>query len=263
MEKYVVVDQALMCATPEEELEMLHRTGLLEAIYPEVAAMVGFGGGSSGHKDLWWHTKLVVAQTVAVRAVRWAALFHDVGKVPTFSRASGKVTFHGHEVVSARLFDVAARRTGLERPLRKRVRHLVRHLGQVESYASDWTDSAVRRLHRQLAEAWDDAIQLACADITTKHAHKRRQHRARMTELAERARAIEAQDAALPLLPKGLGRVVIDTLGLEPGPMVGETMKRLERAVEAGEVPPRAPADVYVDYLKRRAASDGPPPDSP
>ena len=80
--------------------------------------------------------------------MRWAALFHDVGKVPTFSRAKGKVTFHGHEVMSARLFDKAARRSGLDDAFRKHVRFLVRHLGRVEAYEPDWTDSAVRRLHR-------------------------------------------------------------------------------------------------------------------
>lgn len=253
MEKYVVVDQALMCASPAEELEMLFSTSILSELYPEITAMVGFGGGSSGHKDLWWHTKTVVEQAEPVRAVRWAALFHDVGKVPTFSRESGKVTFHGHEVVSARLFETAARRTGMESKLRKQIRHLVRHLGQVESYASDWTDSAVRRLHKQLGDGWDDAVLLARADITTKHAHKRRAHRARMTELDERARAIAEQDAAQPLLPKGLGKLVIDALQLTPGPIVGETMKSLKQAVEAGDLPPRAEPDVYIAYLKNQA----------
>src|SRR5690606_11028569 len=108
--------------------ELLEETGVLAQLYPEVAAMVGVGGGGSGHKDLWWHTKCVVGQAAPIRAVRWAALFHDVGKVDTFSRASGKVTFHGHELLSARLFDQAARRSGLEPDFRKYVRILVRHL---------------------------------------------------------------------------------------------------------------------------------------
>lgn len=254
MEKYVVVDQALLCERPAHELELLERTGVLAQIYPEVAAMVGFGGGSSGHKDLWWHTKCVVGQAAPVRAVRWAALFHDVGKVDTFSRAGGKVSFHGHELLSARLFDQAARRTGLEPGFRKHVRSLVRHLGQVESYESDWTDSAVRRLHKQLGPLWDDAIALACADITTKHDYKRRAHRARMQELDARAKAIAEEDAKLPLLPKGLGSIVIRELALTPGPEVGRLMKELEEAVDRGDLEARAEPEIYVAYLKSKRA---------
>ncbi|MEM9691902.1 MAG: HD domain-containing protein [Myxococcota bacterium] len=256
MQPYVVIEQALMCGTPQEELEMLQQTGTLAHLYPEVHAMVGFGGGQSGHKDLWWHTKLVVAQTIERPEVRWAALFHDVGKVPTFSREKGKVTFHGHEMMSARLFDKAARRTGLPSAFRKHVRDLVRHLGQVESYESHWTDSAVRRLHKQLAPVWDDVVALACADITTKHAHKRRAHQKRMRELDERAKAIAEADASLPLLPKGLGRVIIEALELTPGPEVGRVMKKLEAAVEAGTCPARAEPEVYVAFLKACRTSE-------
>lgn len=245
-----VVDQALMCKKPGPELDQLVELGLMGEIYPEVQAMVGFGGGKQGHKDLWWHTKLVVEQSVQRREVRWAALFHDVGKVPTFSREGGKVSFHGHEVVSARLFDKAARRTRVDDAFRKHVRFLVRHLGHVESYHPDWTDSAVRRLHRDTQEHFTDLLALARADITTKHADKRRRHHVRMKELADRAEAIAKKDAELPLLPKGLGTVLISELGITPGPGLGQIMKDLQAAVRRGDVEARAQFDVYVAYLR-------------
>lgn len=252
MDPFVVVDNALMCRRPAEELELLLDTGVLEQVYPEVTAMVGFGGEGHGHKDLWWHTKTVVAQAKGRRPVRWAALFHDVGKVPTFSRAKGKVTFHGHEIVSARLFDKAARRTGLADDFRKHVRFLVRHLGRIEAYESDWTDSAVRRLFRDCERHFDDLLLLAGADITTKHADKRRAHRTRMMELSDRAVAIAEADASEPPLPKGLGTLVIEHLALDPGPEVGRIMAELAAAVEAGELPARAEPDVYLGWLDDR-----------
>lgn len=252
MDPFVVIDNALMCSRPAQELELLLDTGVLEQVYPEVTAMVGFGGEGHGHKDLWWHTKKVVAQARQHRAVRWAALFHDVGKVPTFSRAKGKVTFHGHEIVSARLFDKAARRTGVDDDFRKHVRFLVRHLGRIEAYESSWTDSAVRRLHRDCQRHFEDLLLLASADITTKHADKRRAHRARMKELAERAEAIARDDASLPALPKGLGTLVIDRLGLDPGPEVGRIMAELKAAVESEELAARAEPEVYIAWLKER-----------
>ncbi len=251
-DKTVVVEQALMCDHAGEELEQLHALGLLEELVPEVAAMVGFGGAKQGHKDLWWHTKRVVEQTIKRRPVRWAALFHDVGKVATFSREGGKVSFHGHEIVSAKLFDKAARRIGLEDDFRRHVRFLIRYLGHVESYQPDWTDSAVRRLFRDTQRHFSDLIALARADITTKHVDKRRRHHARMHELAERAEAIAKKDAELPLLPKGLGTVLIGALGIAPGPGLGRLMKELEAAVQRGDVEPRAEPDTYVAYVRDR-----------
>ncbi len=249
-EQIVIFDQALMCGHAGQELERLAELGLFAEIYPEIQAMVGFGGGNQGHKDLWWHTKLVVEQCIQRRPVRWAALFHDVGKVPTFSRDGGKVSFHGHEVVSARLFDKAARRSGLHDGFRQHVRFLIRHLGHVESYEPDWTDSAVRRLHRDTKDHFDDLLALARADITTKHADKRRRHQARMEELCDRAAAIASKDAELPLLPKGLGTQLITELGITPGPGLGRLMKRLQAAVTSGEVEPRAAFDVYVSHVR-------------
>lgn len=247
-----LVDRALVSEEPDVELERLAQSGLLADVYPEVAEMIGFGGHDQGHKDLWEHTKQVVAQTVSKREIRWAALFHDVGKVQTFAVERGKVTFHSHELVSARAFDRAARRSGMGDPLRKHVRFLVRHLGYVEGYSSDWTDSAVRRVHRETAPFFDDLVELARADITTKHAHKRRQHQTRMDELELRARSIAAKDARLSPLPKGLGTALIEGLDLTPGPRVGALMAELKRAVEAGELPERAEPRVYVEYLRRR-----------
>ncbi len=255
MEKYVVVHQALLSKKPDEQLELLQSTRVLGEVFPEVQAMVGFGGQGQGHKDLWEHTKQVVAQAVPEPAVRWAALFHDVGKVQTFSRDSGKVTFHAHEVVSARMFDRAARRVGIESAFRKHVRFLIRHLGYIESYESSWTDSAVRRMHKELGDYFPDTLSLARADITTKRAEKRRGHHARMSELKERAESIAREDAKLPLLPKGLGTVLIRELALTPGPRVGELMAELETAVGRGELPPRAEPEVYIEYLQN-------PPDS-
>src|SRR5262245_10346087 len=96
--------RVLMGKHAAEGLEVLQGSGVLADTLPEIQAMVGFGGAGQGHKDLWAHTKLVVKQTKAQPSLRWAALFHDTGKVSTLSRATGKVSFHQHEFVSARLF---------------------------------------------------------------------------------------------------------------------------------------------------------------
>lgn len=245
-----LVERALLSEFPREQLEELYRSGVLRQLYPEVTALVGFGGDDQGHKDLWVHTKQVVFQAVREPVIRWSALFHDVGKVRTFARVTSKVTFHGHEIVSAHLFDEAARRTGMGVALRKRVRFLIRHLGYVEGYGTDWTDSAVRRIHTELGDHFDDLLKLARADITTRHDHKRRAHEARMDQLEARAKAIAAADAKPAPLPKGLGAMMIDKLGVAPGPKLGELMKELASAVESGKLPRQADPGIYVAYAR-------------
>jgi poly(A) polymerase len=226
--------------------------------------MVGFGGHGQGHKDLWAHVKQVVLQSRPDIVVRWAALFHDVGKVETFSRDSGKVSFHQHEYVSARLFRQASQRSGLLEPDVQQESHfLVRHLGLLEAYASCWTDGAVRRLMKELGPHLERALMLARADITTKHAHKRQRYHERLHELAERAKSIAARDAIVPPLPKGLGDALMAAFGVPPSKRLGDLKAALEKAVEAGRVQPHQDADCYVSFVSEHREEFGlgkPPP---
>lgn len=242
--------RVLMGKHADAGLEVLQSTGVLGQTLPEIQAMVGFGGAGQGHKDLWEHTKLVVKQTKAQASARWAALFHDTGKVSTLSRETGKVSFHQHEFVSAHLFRKAIHRTGLlDRGTATEVHAIVRNLGLVEAYASDWTDSAVRRLHKELGEHFDRVLLVARADITTKHAHKREKHHVRLHELAERAARIAEQDAIVPPLPKGLGDALMRAFGISPSKRLGDLKASIERAVCEGRVEGHRDAAHYVEFL--------------
>ena len=105
------LDRVLMGDYPDEGLDALLAGGVLGALLPEVGAMVGFGDGEWRHKDVWKHTKQVVGQSIPRLEVRWAALFHDIGKVRTRSISpSGEVHFFGHAEVGARMFEKLERR---------------------------------------------------------------------------------------------------------------------------------------------------------
>lgn len=242
--------RVLMGKHPDEGLEVLQEAGILRSMLPEVQAMVGFGGHGQGHKDLWSHTKQVVKQTKAQPSLRWASLFHDVGKVSTFSRAGGKVSFHQHEFVSATMLRRALTRTALvDGETLQEALAVVRNLGLVEAYEPEWTDSAVRRLHKELGEHFDRVLLVARADITTKHAHKREKHHARLHELAERARLIAEQDAVVPPLPKGLGDALMTAFGIPPSKRLGDLKAALEKAVGEGRVEAHRDAAHYVEFV--------------
>src|SRR5439155_1149214 len=138
------------------------------------------------HKDVWEHTKQVVRQSVPRLEVRWAALLHDIGKVPTRTfTADGGVHFHRHSEVGARMFEDIARRFAFERPLKQKIRFLILHHLRANQYDGSWTDSAVRRFDREMESHLLDLLDLSRADITSKRPGKRQ---AALQSIAEWAR---------------------------------------------------------------------------
>src|SRR5688500_4877712 len=184
------LDRIVMAPDAEAGLDALLDAGALVALLPEVEAMVGFGDGEWRHKDVWKHTKQVVRQAVPRLEIRWASLFHDIGKVKTRSiDPHGKVHFLGHAEVGTRMFDRLEKRIGMFGPeptLRDTVRFLILHHLRANQYDPSWTDSAVRRFARELGAHLDDLLCLARADITTKRPEKKRKGLMQIEELAGR-----------------------------------------------------------------------------
>jgi poly(A) polymerase len=248
---YEALEQILLSARPDRALEILIRSGVMQAVLPEVAALVGFGEGIR-HKDVWEHTKRVVRQSPCRREVRWAALLHDIGKVPTRRfEPSGQVTFIGHPEVGARIFDRIAQRIPFDEQLGERVRFLIGSHLRASAYDGSWTDSAVRRFARDMGEALEDLFDLSRADITSKYAEKVRRGLKQIDELARRVAEIKELDATPPPLPTGLGRAIIDQLGVAPGPRLGAMMRRLKAAVADGRLAAQQEFDHYLDFLRR------------
>jgi poly(A) polymerase len=248
------LDRVVMGADPELGLDQLLGSGALEAVFPEVFAMVGFGDGEWRHKDVWKHTKQVVRQAVPRLEVRWASLFHDIGKVKTRSISpEGKVHFLGHAEVGTRMFDKAERRLPLfasDAALRSTIHFLVLHHLRANQYEPSWTDSAVRRFARELGEHLDDLLCLARADITTKRPEKKNKGLNQISELSARITKLAAEDAVVPPLPKGVGDALVQAFALPPSPRIGQLKKALEDAVEAGEIAPRLTSEEYVAFVR-------------
>ncbi|MCA9586079.1 MAG: HDIG domain-containing protein [Myxococcales bacterium] len=255
------LDRVVMGEDPELGLDVLLEAGVLEEIFPEVHAMVGFGDGEWRHKDVWKHTKQVVRQAVPRLEVRWASLFHDIGKVKTRSISpDGKVHFLGHAEVGTRMFDKLERRIRFFSPepaLRDTVRFLVLHHLRANQYEPTWTDSAVRRFARELGAHLDDLLCLARADITTKRPEKKRRGLNQIDELAGRITQLAAEDAQVPPLPSGVGDLIMKTFGIPPSRLIGDIKKKLEVAIEAGEIEGHQPSEFYVDLIAKDKARFG------
>ena len=246
-------DRVLVAPQADSGLDSLRATGVLDALLPEVSALVGFGDGEWRHKDVWKHTKQVVCQSVPRLQIRWAALLHDIGKVHTRSvTPDGEVHFFGHAELGARMFDRIGRRTALfasDVALSASVRFLVLHHLRASQYDGKWTDSAVRRFARDMGALLDDLLCLSRADITTKRPEKKRRGIAMIDELGARIQTLAASDAVVPPLPSGVGNAIMEAFGLRPSRRIGEIKRALEAAIEAGEIERHQEAAYYVGFV--------------
>jgi poly(A) polymerase len=248
------LDDILLAKKADLGLIVLFRTGLLRAVFPEICALHGLGEGHNRHKDVWKHTLRVVIQAVPRLSVRWAALFHDVAKPRTRSIAEdGTVHFLHHAEVGARMFLKAAQRERLfvgEPELVERIQFLVLHHQRAHQYEEAWTDSATRRFAREIGDALDDLMALSRADMTTKRKEKRRRFLFQLKEMQTRIEALVAEDNKPKALPKGLGEAIISEFRLPPSKLVGDIRKKLEAAVESGELPLQADFRIYLDFVR-------------
>ncbi|HEY3233941.1 MAG TPA: HD domain-containing protein [Polyangiaceae bacterium] len=247
------LDRVLMGDHPDQGLDILLKARVLDALLPEVEAMVGFGDGEWRHKDVWKHTKQVVLQSVPRLEVRWAALLHDIGKVRTRTIApDGTVHFLGHAEVGARMFDSLERRRRLfahEQALQAEIRFLVLHHLRASQYDDGWTDSAIRRFAREMGPYLEDLLCLSRADITTKRPEKKQRGISMINELGRRITLLAAEDAKVVPLPKGVGTALMEAFSIPASRRLGTLKRALEEAVEAGEIPAQQPADFYVDFV--------------
>jgi len=94
--------------------ELLHATGLLVQVLPEVAKLVGVEQPPQFHPegDVWQHALLVLDQLEAgcSMTLGWGALLHDIGKPATFKRATDRIRFDGHVEVGVAIATDVCRR---------------------------------------------------------------------------------------------------------------------------------------------------------
>jgi len=250
------LDDIILAKKADLGLIVLQDAGVLEVLFPEVIALVGFGEGEAYHKDVWRHTVRVVIQSVPRLSVRWAALFHDIGKPATRSmNADGTVHFLHHAEVGARMFERIARRERLfpEPELREQIRFLIYQHQRAHQYENGWTDSAARRFAREIGPHLSDLMALSRADMTTRRKEKRRRFMIQLKTLSDRIEQLNKEDSKPKALPKGLGEAIIDEFRLPPSKLVGDIRKALEACVESGELPGQAEFSTYLDFVRNNA----------
>lgn len=115
--------------------DLLRFAPILAQVIPELAPTQGFDQHSRHHAyDVFTHTAYVMEAVPAELPLRWAALLHDIGKVPTFTRdAAGQGHFLGHAGIGAAMADTVLRRLKAPTALREQVVLLIElHMTKIE-----------------------------------------------------------------------------------------------------------------------------------
>ncbi len=149
------------------------------------------------------------------------------------------------------------RRIAFPDPQRRVIEQLIRYHLRPGQYEASWTDSAVRRFHRETEPFLRDLLDLGRADITSQRPGKRARCLRKISELAQRIDALAREDAKPKPLPAGLGSLLMTGLELPPGKHIGDLRKRLEALFEVGELEGGQEAAYYLEQVRTRDLLDG------
>ena len=225
---YSELTKIMQSPKPSIGWSLLLDSGLLKLIFPQLESLHGVESHNGrAHKDNFYHT-LQVVDSVATESdnvwLRWAALFHDIGK-PSTKRWDDTVgwTFHNHNFIGAKMIPAIFR--SMKFPLDDKMKYVQKlvelHMRPIALVEETVTDSAVRRLLVDAGDDINDLMILCRADITSKNSEKVKRYLANYDDVCRKMADLEQRDALRNWQPPVDGTTIMKTFGLSQSPMVG------------------------------------------
>lgn len=265
----------LECPGASRTIREMAQSGVLNVLFPELAALRGCLQNDHHHLDVFDHSLAAlecceamlgnlpalfgdfspaVQDTLAGWRLPWlklAVLLHDLGKPRTLGHhpRPGQVTFYGHDALGAQIALEAVNRLRLSRAEGEYIAGLIRHhLHMAAILTSQATARARTRLLRRIGPDVIPSVLLCLADT-----------RAALGPASSHTNAQTTQDQALRLIKDSLGQARetlsappllsghdLLEMGLLPGPGLGRVLKALREAQDVGDITTRDEALRFV-----------------
>ena len=241
------LNKIILAPHPSIGFDYLQRCGLLQIIFPELAALdIVDQKNGRAHKNNFYHT-LEVLENVAKAEpnpawedhdmalwLRWGAIMHDIGKTKSkrWDPAIGW-TFHNHNNIGAKMVPQIFRRLSLPLDMKmKYVQKLVElHMRPIAIADEEVTDSAVRRLLNDAGDDIDDLMTLCEADITSKNEVRKKMFLENFRMVREKLTDLKEKDYKRLLQPVIDGNEIMELFHLKPSREVGVLKQFLKDAV--------------------------------
>lgn len=219
----------LQSERPMMALVLSQQLGLLEIIAPDLVRGIGVDQNQAHSYDVFGHLMRTMQHAADKEwdfDIRIAALFHDISKPETrrWSKEKNDWTFHGHEVIGARVTEKVLKDLRFSRETTEKVVKLVRwHM--FFSDPDQITLSAVRRVIRNVGEEniWDLLNLRICDRIGTGRPKEQPFRFRKYKAMVEEA----LRDPISVGMLKTDGTKIMAKFHVEPGPRIGYILNAL------------------------------------
>ena len=256
----------VMSNHPRVGLTVMVETGLAEYVLPELPLLQLEEDEHHHHKDVYEHTLKVLEQAIDLETghepqlpgdliLRMAALLHDIGKPKTRKfESDGRVSFHHHEVVGARMTKKRMKSLRFSNEQIDEVSQLVELHLRFHGYGTgEWSDSAVRRYVRDAGPLLSRLHKLTRADSTTRNKRRAEALQKAYDGLEQRIADLQEQEELDSIRPDLNGAQIMEILGIGPGREVGEAYKfLLELRLDQGPLAPQLAQEQLLLWWSER-----------